>query len=103
MIDGKRMRELREAHKYSRRELAMLIDVAEIQIVRYETGKNDATGDVLARIAHVFGVSTDYLLGLTDNPAPQVEHDFSPEEIAIIDAKRRGDYREVMKLVAGGE
>jgi transcriptional regulator with XRE-family HTH domain len=103
MIDGKRLRELREAHQFSRKELAARIDVVEMQIVRYETGKNDATGNVLARIAAVFGVSTDYLLGLTDNPAPNIDHDFSPEEIAIISARRRGDYREVMKLIATGE
>lgn len=99
MIDGNRLREMREERTYSRREFAELIGMTEMQVVRYESGKNDATGDVLARIARVFGVSTDYLLGLTDIPTPNVASDFSPEEVATIMAWRRGDYREAIKHI----
>jgi transcriptional regulator with XRE-family HTH domain len=101
MIDGQRLRQLREAHAYTRREVAEKVGLAELQIARYETGKNDAPGDVLARIAMVFNVSSDYLLGLTDNPAPKVADDLRPEEAAVIAAWRRGDYREVMRIVGG--
>ncbi len=99
MIDGQRLRQLREDHGYSQRELAEKIGVAGLQIIRYETGKNDATGDVLARIAQCFEVSVDYLLGLTDNPAPQITHGLTPRERAAIEAWRRGDYREAIKVI----
>ncbi|MBZ0281782.1 MAG: helix-turn-helix domain-containing protein [Anaerolineae bacterium] len=99
MIDGKRLRELREAYGFSRREFAEKVDIAESQIVRYEIGKNDATGDVLARMATFFGVSTDYLLGLTDNPASPIGTDLTQAEAAAIAAWRRGDFREVMKVI----
>jgi transcriptional regulator with XRE-family HTH domain len=103
MLDGQRLRRLREAHGYSRREMAEKVGVAEMQIIRYETGKNDATGAVLARIAGVFGVSTDYLLGITDIPAPNMDTTLRPEEVALLAAWRRGDYREVIKLLAPAE
>lgn len=103
MIDGKRLYNLRKEHDYSRREVAEEIEVTERQIVRYEAEEGDITSEILTRLARFFNVSTDYLLGLTDNPAPNVEHDFSPEEVAIISARRRGDYREAMKLMAMDE
>ncbi|HEX2907758.1 MAG TPA: helix-turn-helix transcriptional regulator [Phototrophicaceae bacterium] len=103
MIDGKRLRQLREAQGYSRRELSEKIGVVETQIVRYETGTSDATGDVLARIAQAFGVSADYLLGLTDYPSPDISGDLRPEEAAVIAAWRRGDYREVMRVIGGSD
>jgi transcriptional regulator with XRE-family HTH domain len=103
MIDGARLRHLRENNGYSRKELAKIIDAGEAQVARYERGQSDITSDVLARIAKLFGVSADYLLGLTDKPAPQVEHDLRPEEIAIIEARRRGDYRAAMKILVADE
>lgn len=103
MIDGKRLRQLREAHGYSRRALSEKIGVVETQIVRYEAGESDATGDVLSRIAQVFGVSTDYLLGLTDTPSPTLSDDLLPQEAAVIAAWRRGDYREVMRVIGESE
>jgi transcriptional regulator with XRE-family HTH domain len=99
MIDGKRLRQLREAHGFSRREVSERVDIAEAQVVRYEAGVNDATGDVLARLATLFNVSADYLLGLTDDPTPNLGTDLRPEEAAVIAAWRRGDYREVMRVI----
>ncbi len=100
MIDGKRLRQLREAHGYSRRQLAEAIDVAESQIVRYEAGENDATGDVLARLARFFDVSVDYLLGLSDLQKPMLDvGGLKPDEIALIEARRRGDLRAAIRLL----
>jgi transcriptional regulator with XRE-family HTH domain len=99
MIEGKRLRQIREAHGYSRREVAEKIGIAESQIVRYENGENDASGDVLARFAQFFGVSSDYLLGLTEISLLNSERDLQPDEIALIAARRRGDLREAIKLL----
>lgn len=103
MIDGKRLRQLREAYGYSRRELSEKIGIAERQIVRYEAGESDATGEIVARIANLLNISADYLLGLTDDPTPNLGTDLRPEEAAVIAAWRRGDYREVMRVIGGTE
>jgi transcriptional regulator with XRE-family HTH domain len=103
MIDGKRLRQLREAQGYSREKLAAKIGLGVAQIARYEFGDNDATGEVLARIATLFGVSADYLLGLTDNPAPNIDTTLRPEEVALLAAWRRRDYRELLKIIVADE
>lgn len=103
MIDGKRLRELREAHGYSREKFALEIGLGSAQVARYERGENDATGEILQRIAEFFNISVDYLLGRTDNPALQIDMNFTPEEVALIDARRRGDFPAIMKILAADE
>ncbi len=103
MIDGKRLRELREAHGFSREKFALEIGLGSAQIARYEREENDATGEILERIATFFNVSVDYLLGRTDVPALQIDMNFAPDEIALIDARRRGDLRAAMKILAADE
>jgi transcriptional regulator with XRE-family HTH domain len=103
MIDGQRIRQLREAQGYTRRELSDKIGMTEMQIIRYESGKSDATGEALTRLAAVLNVSTDYLLGITDVPTPNLNREFTPDELAVIDAWRRGDYRQAMKIMSSGE
>lgn len=99
MIIGKRLLALREGYGYSRRELAEKIGIADTQIFRYETEKNDATGEMLAKMAQFFGVSVDYLLGLSDYPNPIPTGDLAPDEIALIAARRRRDYPTAIKLL----
>jgi transcriptional regulator with XRE-family HTH domain len=103
MIQGQRLRQLREAAGYSRKRFAEILAMGEAQVARYERGESDATGDVLARIAKLFDVSTDYLLGLTDNPFPKTLEGFAPDEIALLAARRRKDYREAIKLLVADE
>jgi transcriptional regulator with XRE-family HTH domain len=103
MIDGKRLRQIREERGLTRDELAEKVDIGPMQIMRYELGQSDTTGDSLARIAKALGISTDYLLGLVDEPAPQSSGDLRPLESALIGAVRRGDYREAIKILAQNE
>lgn len=103
MIVGKRLLALREQNGYTRRELAEKIGIADTQIFRYEMGKNDATGEMLARIATFFGVSTDYLLGLSDAPTPIPTGDLAPDEVALIVARRRRDYPTAIRLLVPEE
>jgi transcriptional regulator with XRE-family HTH domain len=103
MLDGKRLRQLREAYGYNRKELADRIGVAEGQVVRYELGKNDATGEVLSRMAKALNVSSDYLLGISDEPYPQQTESLKPKEAAAIAAWREGDYWRAVKIMAADE
>lgn len=67
MIDGSRLKLLRKKLKLSTEELGATLNISRQQIVRYESNKTDVTSDILVKIAQFFGVSTDYLLGLTNN------------------------------------
>lgn len=63
-----RLKEIRKAKKISQVKLGMDLSMSQNTISRYETGKREPSIEELKRIADYFGVSVDYLLGLTDNP-----------------------------------
>lgn len=70
---GKRIRQLRESFQMSRKELADKLDVSHWAIAKYETDERVPDHDIIAKLSAVFNVTTDYLLGCTDNPAPRDE------------------------------
>lgn len=64
----KRLQEVRESRGLSQSALAKRVGVTQQAIAQYESGKRTPTGDVLVRLAQVLGVSSSYLLGLSDSP-----------------------------------
>ena len=67
MHAGQRVRMLREDRDWSQIELAKKIAINNSVLSRIESGKRDIEDDLLIKFANVFNVSTDYLLGLSDN------------------------------------
>jgi transcriptional regulator with XRE-family HTH domain len=69
-LTGKRIRDLREAHGLSQKELAARAGVDRIYLCRIEKGRRPGVHAVtIVQLAAVLETSTDYLLGLTDDPA----------------------------------
>ncbi len=64
----KRIRELREDHDKTQREIAAYLGMPQPQYFRYEQGYRDIPTDILLRLADYYHVSTDYILGRKDNP-----------------------------------
>lgn len=94
-----RLREAREKHGWSQRELARLCGLGEAQIHRYETGVSDPAAKYLKIIADKLGVSADYLLGLSDNLRGQLgDSELSEDERAVLDAFRRDNWAGVVRL-----
>lgn len=58
-----RIRELRKARGYSQVELAEKIGVSKQAISNWENDNIQPSIEMLIRLADVFGVTTDYLLG----------------------------------------
>jgi transcriptional regulator with XRE-family HTH domain len=67
-VQSKRIAERRRALDMSQEDLAGVVNTHQRQISRYETGQNDPTADVLVALAQALNTSTDWLVGLTDNP-----------------------------------
>lgn len=67
-FDGTRMRRRRKALGLSSYELARLIEEREGQVGRWERGTSAPRPHVIAKIARALDVSSDYLLGLSDQP-----------------------------------
>ena len=54
----------------NKRRLALDLGISPGHFADWESGKSKPTADRIVTIAKYFGVSTDYLLGLTENPWP---------------------------------
>lgn len=65
-----RLRDLREDRDLTQAEVASYLCVKQNTYSQYETGTRQLPIDLLIRLAQYYGVSTDYVLELTDNPAP---------------------------------
>ena len=61
--------ELRKAAGLNQRELGEVLGLSQKAISTIESGSRSTTIDKLVILAEYFHVSTDYLLGITDDPA----------------------------------
>lgn len=60
----KRMRDLREDHDMTQREVAEILGTSQTMYARYERGANELPLRHLVVLCHLYGVSADYFLGL---------------------------------------
>ena len=61
-----RVKELRKEQKITQEKLAASLGISRSAVAMYETGKCELSNEILIACASFFGVSTDYLLGLSD-------------------------------------
>jgi transcriptional regulator with XRE-family HTH domain len=66
MSFGKRVAELRKEHKISQEELSKKIEVHQNVIGRYEREEAKPSIEVASKLADIFNVSLDYLVGKTE-------------------------------------
>ncbi len=64
---GQRLKEVRYDKKITQIALAEKLNVDKSTIAKYETDKIEPSISMLIELAKFFDVSTDYLLGLTDD------------------------------------
>jgi transcriptional regulator with XRE-family HTH domain len=67
---GKRIKEIREKLNYTQKRFADALKISNVQLSRYESGDRKPEPEMIANIAELLDVSSDYLLGITDNPTP---------------------------------
>ncbi len=63
-----RLRDLREDHDMTQKELAALLHISQNTYSQYENGVRQLPIDVLISLSRIYNVSTDYILELTGNP-----------------------------------
>ncbi len=64
----KRLRDLREDHDLTQQKVAEILNMKQSQYSRYERGIRDIPTDILITLAKYYNTTTDYILGLTDDP-----------------------------------
>lgn len=65
-IFSSRLKELREEHDMTQRQLAQNLGVSRSCVANWEKKLRFPKGDIVAKMARMFGVSADYLCGRTD-------------------------------------
>ena len=75
-----RIKELRENKKESQQKLAMLLNVSQTMISRYELEQAYPDVEMLIKLAEHFGVSVDYLIGLSESKLPYTKSNLSEQE-----------------------
>lgn len=78
-----RIRELRQAHNLTQVELANNLSVAKQTVSNWENDNIQPSIDMLVKIADFFGVTTDYLLGRSNDNSLDVSQ-LTPEQAAHI-------------------
>lgn len=68
LMIGGRLRQLREAKGLRQEDIARVAGVTPEAIGMYENDRREPKGEILRAIASYLGTSTDYLLGLADDP-----------------------------------
>jgi len=64
----RRIRDLREDHDLTQKEMAKELNCSQQVYSNYELGQRDIPTDILIRLARFYQVTTDYILGLSDRP-----------------------------------
>ena len=64
----RRIRELREDHDRTQREVAAYLGTTQQVYSRYESGENEMPIRHLVSLCKYYNVGADYILGLSDNP-----------------------------------
>ena len=71
------IKKLRKKKKLSQVEFASTLNVHPSAVSQWETGRTNPDMAQIITISNTFDVSTDYILGITNNPIPHAKQDES--------------------------
>lgn len=63
-----RLRDMREDHDLTQKDIAEILQTTQEQISKYEIGKQMMGVDKYIKLAKFYNVSLDYLTGIIDTP-----------------------------------
>ena len=80
---GMRIRKLRQENNMTQDQLAAIMEISRSTLYRYESSQNLPDSDIIIRLAIVLHTTTDYLLGLDDEPKIKFYH-LKPEQASVM-------------------
>jgi len=84
MVDfGSKLKELRSQHGMTQKQLATKLGVTKSVVSYYELAERYPSPEILIRIADIFHVSSDYLLGIERAKTIDVS-DLTDDEIKLL-------------------
>lgn len=75
MTLGDRLKKARERRGWSQLYVSKTTKISNTVLSNYERNYRDPDSETLARLAGLYGVSVDYLLGLTNEPEAKITKD----------------------------
>lgn len=79
---SKRLTKIREEHGYKRTELAEALEMPYRTVTNYETGEREPGHSYIIKIAKLFNVTTDYILGLENETSSPYQEE--PERSELV-------------------
>lgn len=84
-----RLKELRLERKWTQGQVGKRVGVTASIISAYETGIRQPSYEVMIRLAHLYGVSSDYLLGISSKKTPDAQYlvsldGLTPAKISLV-------------------
>lgn len=94
-----RLKAARDLRQLNQNELALKAKLPPSSIAHFESGSRKPSFDNLKRLASVLDVSTDYLIGRTDDPAVSQTSDTLHRDVARLSAEDRELTEEFIKML----
>ena len=100
---GQRIRELRLADKLTQKELSDYLGLTPKMVSFYELEQRVPPSDIILKLAEKFQVSTDYLLGNTEEKPSETDGYYHDPEVAVIanEMKENPDIRVLFDATKG--
>lgn len=89
---GERIRSLRKQNNLYQADLAKALDKTSVSISQYEKGSREPDARSLKILATMLHTSTDYLLGMTDDPSDPEDSRTPPSNEGLLAAHIDKDY-----------
>lgn len=64
----RRIRDLREEHDLTQKEMANILNCSQQVYSNYELGQRDIPTDILIKLSNYYDISIDYILEISNNP-----------------------------------
>lgn len=96
---GQRLKHLRENNNLARDDLACKLNISYSTISKYETNIRFPDQEMLVKIADLFNVTTDYLLGRSNIPNPYTRKNLSTtDEINNLSPESQEELKKLIEL-----
>ncbi|EOK4613467.1 helix-turn-helix domain-containing protein [Listeria monocytogenes] len=95
---GNRLKQLRKNNNKTQEDISKILGISRGAYSHIENGRNEPDMETIVKLANIFGVSTDYLLGRSNNGfidtiAAHIDSNATEEEmeeiLAYIEVKRK--------------
>lgn len=81
---GQRLKELRLEKRLTQADIGKMLNVSNVSVSGYESGTREPDSSSIAKLADFYEVSTDYLMGVTNNRQPQSKTiDLSDDDVIM--------------------